>query len=60
MVNIKYSEMYVKLIIFIIHQLFTILEKTYLGTYLALKNGSPPILFTMEIEKKCMHFCTNF
>ena len=58
-VNFKYSEMYAKLIICIIYQLFTNLENEYLGNYWALKNGLPLILFTMDIEKRCMHCLTN-
>ena len=38
-----YSDMYVQLIIFIFHLLFTILEIKYLSTYKALENGSPLI-----------------
>ena len=44
-----YAEMYVKLIIFIIHQLLTILENWYLGSYWALNNGSPLIFYLMDI-----------
>ena len=59
-VNFKYSEMYVKLIVCIIYQLFTTLENKYLGTYWALKNGSPLILFTKDKQKRCMQFHTTF
>ena len=54
-ISYYYSEMYLDLIIFIIHQLFTILKKQYLGTYWALKNGSPLIFYLMDIEKRCLH-----
>ena len=44
MIIYKYSEMYVKLI----DQLLTILEKSYIGSYCALKNGSPLIFYQMD------------
>ena len=60
----KYSEIYVKLIIFIIQQFLTILESSCLGTHRALINGSPLIFLLKDIEKK-MHaflflFCRVF
>ena len=52
--------MYVKLIIFIVHQLLTILENLYLGSYLALKNGSPLMFYHMDIEKNMSVFLFPF
>ena len=52
--------MYVKVIIFISTQLLTILEKEYLSTYWALKNGSPLIFNLMDMEKGLMHFQFHF
>ena len=54
------SEMYVKLIIFIIHQLLTILENSYLGSYWALNNGSSLIFYLMDLEKWCVHLYLHF
>ena len=54
------SEMYVKLIIFIIHQLLTILENSYLGSYWALNNGSSLIFYLMDLEKWCLHLYLHF
>ena len=58
--NYKYSEMYMNLIIFIIHQLLTILENSYLGSYWALQNGSPLIVYLMDIKTKIISIFYRF
>ena len=49
-----------KLIIFMIHQLLTIFENSYLGIYWALKNGSPLIFYLMDREKDVCIFIFIF
>ena len=47
-------------IIFTFHQLLTILENWYIGSYWALNNGSPFIFYLIDIEKICLDFYFHF